>query len=198
MHLKFFLNFLLTIILVGFCAPARCAFAPTDTIPARFAFFLNGESLRSTHTTFFNGFSLGATYSIFPKLSAGLGYEQTYCKYHPDNNSNLYRLHFNPVFTVQYFKVFSFRSLHLYTEIREGISFAHYKKEDFKINPGIIYPVSEKGFYGYGGVGISKSFLKKFEVLTQVGFKAFHISTNDQDVNPHGLNFQGGLKYYFP
>lgn len=171
---------------------------PDDSVPHyKFSLQLNAESLRSTHKTYFNGFSAAANFSLSKTLTAGIGFERTTCAFHPDNNWNLYNLRFAPIYLSQEFRIFQIRSFHLYSEARQGLSFIKYNKEEFKVNPGVIYPVKERGFYGYAGVGAGWNFLKKFYLKSAVGFKAYHISKNDQDVNPHGINYQFGLQYSF-
>ncbi len=171
---------------------------PGDSIPHyKLSLQLDAESLRSTHKTYFKGFSAAVSFPLSKTLTAGMGFERTTSAFHPDNNWNLYNLRFAPVYLSEEFRIFQIRSFHLYSEARQGISFIKYNKEEFKVNPGVIYPVKERGLYGYAGVGAGWNFLKKFYLKSAVGFKAYHISKNDQDVNPHGINYQLGLKYSF-
>lgn len=200
MHLKGSLIVYFVLIHLSNCLAGGAYRLPGDSLHRKglFSIELNAEYLRSTHTTYFNGFSFSGNYELSKKISVGIGFEKSYCNFHPDNNWNLYDLHFNPLFLKQNFKLFSISSFDFYSSLREGISFIKYQKEEPEVTPGYIYTVKEKGFFGNATVGISKIIFRNLSLHTEVGFKAYHISSYDLEVNPHGISYQGGVMYYFP
>lgn len=88
------------------------------------------------------------------------------------------------------------RKFEPYIRLQEGISFINYNKED-QASPGKRTFVKEQGFYGYAGAGTDFNLNKKLGLFLETGIKSFHISGNDLDVNPHGINGKIGLKYAF-
>jgi hypothetical protein len=75
--------------------------------------------------------------------------------------------------------------------LSEGISFINYKIEYYP-GAGKLYNVSEKGEYLFAGFGCYIRINKYFSSVISIGFKGFHMSLNNLDVNPHGLTLRIG------
>jgi|GEM_PF-1521401 len=155
---------------------------------------LNLEDLYSTHGNHFRGASASYLRCFGNKWELGAGIEYTYARYHNDNGWNLYHLGFVPVYLSEYFYIGFFGRWRPYVHLQEGISFARYDKE-FQDRPGIRYHVRERGFYGYGGAGVYYKACRRSGLFLEPGMKAFHLSFNNLDVNPHGFALKLGYVY---
>ncbi|MCF3107454.1 hypothetical protein LL912_01550 [Niabella sp. CC-SYL272] len=155
---------------------------------------LSAEDLYSTHGTHFPGVSISYNRFLGSKweLGAGLAYSGT--SFHDDNGWNLYALRFAPVYLSEYYYIGYFNAWAPYIHLQEGISFARYDKE-FQDHPGTRYPIKESGFYGYGGAGTRYTVSRRSGFFIEAGMKAFHLSFNNLDVNPHGFALKLGYVY---
>jgi hypothetical protein len=153
------------------------------------------EDMYSTHDDYFKGVSISANKMINQRISIGFGTEYAATPFHGDNGWNLYTLRFVPVFADQRFHLNSSKKLTEYFHLEEGLTFAWYKKE-WQASPGTIYPVSERGFYGYAGGGLRYRITGKILLTGEAGMKGFHLSFNSLDVNPHGLTGKIGLLFF--
>jgi hypothetical protein len=150
------------------------------------------QNLHSTHTTNFNGGSLIIDYQYSKTLYFGIGAEFSLAKFHGDNGWNLTNLKFFPLFIDFKLKLTRNSVLVPFFHSSEGISFNSYNKEDAN-SIGKPYNVAERGFYVYTGFGIIFRLSKYFEPIFDLGFKGYHMSFNNLDVNPHGLTMRLGL-----
>lgn len=155
---------------------------------------LNAEDLYSTHGTHFPGMSISYNRFFGKKWELGGGVEYSGTSFHDDNGWNLYHLRFIPVYLSEYFYIGDFDRWAPYVHLQEGISFASYEKE-FLDHPGTRYPIKESGFYGYGGVGTRYTMSCKSGLFFEAGMKAYHLSFNNLDVNPHGFALKLGYVY---
>ncbi|SDE14063.1 hypothetical protein [Niabella drilacis] len=155
---------------------------------------LNVEDLYSTHSNHFAGAS--ASYNRYwgNKWALGVGVEYSGTAYHDDNGWNLYHLNFIPVYVSAYFNIGTYRQWTPYAHLQEGISFAWYDKE-FPDHPGTRHRIREKGGYGYGGAGTRYAVSPGSGFFLEAGMKAFHLSFNNLDVNPHGFTSKLGYVY---
>jgi hypothetical protein len=150
------------------------------------------QVLRSTHGNSFWGGSVAADYRLSKPVSIGLGLEYTYCPYHLDNGWDLYNLNFLPVYLEEKFRLPGNHRVVPYLHLEEGISFNRYDKIDPSVSPD-RYPVREKGFYGYSGLGLQLLQTHHSNLYVEIGLKGFRITTNNLDVNPHGLTAKIGV-----
>ncbi|MBZ4191452.1 hypothetical protein [Niabella beijingensis] len=155
---------------------------------------LNVEDLYSTHGNHFPGVSASYNRYFGKKWELGAGMEYSYTGYHDDNGWDLYHLNFIPVYLSEYFYIGTFNRWKPYVHLQEGVSFARYDKE-FQDQPGVRYKIREAGFYGYGGAGTGYVFTQKSGLFLEAGMKAFHLSFNNLDVNPHGFALKLGYVY---
>lgn len=155
---------------------------------------LSLEDLYSTHGNHFQGISASYHRHFGKKWELGAGIEYTYTPHHDDNGWNLYHLGFVPVYLSEYFYIGRFNRWRPYVHMQEGISFARYDKE-FQDRPGTRYPIRERGFYGYGGAGVYYKASPASGFFLEPGMKAFHLSFNNLDVNPHGFALKLGYVY---
>ena len=167
----------------------------TQTHPIHYE--LNIGTLRSTHATFFNAVSLNAGYPFSRNFTAGIGAEYAACNYHEDNDWILTNLHFIPVYAFQKIGIMHRKAFDLYANLREGISFIDYHKDEILVAPGKVYPVTENGLYVYAGAGASKKLSQRLAITADIGMKSFHLSYDELEVNPHGINFMMGVNYHF-
>lgn len=165
-------------------------------IKERYSITTEFQTLRTTHATYFNGGSLTVGYFISPRVVISAGVEYSYDYFHNDNGWNLYQLKIVPFFIDAKFLMNMNKRITPYFELSQGMSFINYRKED-QLNVFAPYHVSEKGYYVYGGTGASIKIAGNLSFQIGVGFKAFHISSNVLEVNPHGLTFRSGVSYRF-
>ncbi|MGJ7031421.1 hypothetical protein [Niabella hirudinis] len=125
-------------------------------------------------------------------LGAGIEYSGT--AYHDDNGWNLYHLRFIPLYLAESFNVVTYGRWSTYLRLQEGGSFARYDKE-FQDHPGTRYRIREAGLYGYGGAGTRYCVSERSGCFLEAGIKAFHLSFNNLDVNPHGFALKLGYVY---
>ncbi|ULQ51050.1 hypothetical protein [Flavihumibacter fluvii] len=150
------------------------------------------QCLRSTHGNNFRGTSVAVDKSISVPLSIGLGIEYTYTPTHLDNGWNLSNLNFLPVYAEERWQFKPLNATHAFVHFSEGISFMRYDKSipDSNVPKHTLH---ESGFYGYAGLGLLWKLGRRNHLLTELGIKSFKITTNNLDVNPHGLTFRMGL-----
>ena len=177
------------------CSVVICLFLVTKTAAQSGSNIrLDVADLYSTHGTHFPGVSVSYNRLFGKKWELGAGIEYSGTSFHDDNGWNLYHLRFLPVYLSEYFYMGNFDRWAPYAHLQEGISFARYDKE-FEDDPGTRYPVKESGFYGYGGVGTRYALSRKSGLFAEAGMKAFHLSFNNLDVNPHGFALKLGYVY---
>jgi hypothetical protein len=151
---------------------------------------LGWQELYSTHSNFFHGFNAEILKQKSAKFAYGLGAEYSFSPFHNDNGWKLYKLHFFPVYAIQKINLTSQKKVNSYLKFKEGLSFVNYTKEEKQKTP---YHVSEKGVYISTALGINKNINYKTAVYIETGFKAFHMSFYDLEVNPHGVFFSTGI-----
>lgn len=150
--------------------------------------------LRTTHTTKFKGADVIGSYLLTPSLSVGFGVEYSYISFHFDNNYNLTHVNFYPVFLDSRLDVTKNTLFTPFLHLSTGITFAKYIKENID-DLGKFYHVSETGLYLYSGIGVSYKINSYISTFIELGFKGYHMSFHDLDVNPHGLAIRLGLNF---
>ncbi len=153
------------------------------------------ENMHSTHGTQFRGISGTFSKRLSSHFSLGAGVEYSHSPLHDDNGWELTKLNFFPVFVSEQFRFLPNKKLAPYLHLRQGISFISYYRER-QANRGVVSHVREKGFYGYAGSGALYKFSRKWTANVEGGLKAFHISNNNLDINPHGITIGVGLIYH--
>ncbi|MBD3749496.1 MAG: hypothetical protein IE931_08370 [Sphingobacteriales bacterium] len=149
------------------------------------------QILKSTHSTKFKGFNVIFSKNITAKKSLGLGIEYACAPFHGDNGYYLYHLNFIPVF-IDYRYHFNQKRLSPFVIADVGYSFVTYERELIG-SPSSREKIKEGGIYLQGDFGFSYKLNKYIEPLLSIGFKGFHNSFNNLDINPHGLTFRAGL-----
>ena len=150
------------------------------------------ELLRSTHTNYFYAPSLKFNYRFANGLEPGLGLEYATTPVHHDNGFILHRLRFIPVYGNLKYNFNTSKKIKPYAETSVGVSFNHYNiAED--ATPHLKRKVREPGFYTYAGLGARYSLAEHLDTFLAVGLKGYKMSTNDLDINPHGLSFTLGF-----
>ena len=165
-----------------------------STINRKFNFLLEYQHLYTTHHTHFLGGSLIVNYRHSKKLYTGLGAEYSYCRFHYDNYWRLTNLKFLPVFLDFKWILAQDKDITLFYHTSEGISFANYSKNIHHIG-GKTYNVFDTGFFLYSGFGLKCKLSDKLSSLIDVGFKAYHLSFNGLDINPHWTTLRIGLVF---
>lgn len=155
---------------------------------------VNAENLFSTHNDNFTGANASYSVRVNMKWELGAGIEYAHNHYHGDNGWNLYHLNFIPVYVEERFNFLQNKKWAPYAHLQEGISFNSYSKE-FQDHPGPRYPVHESGFYGFAGAGLNYFFSTNAGLFAETGLKGFKLSTNNLDVNPHGITGKLGFCY---
>lgn len=169
-----------------------CTIAGRTQAQQHWQYAADAQMLRSTHGNAFWGGSLAADYRLSKPVSIGLGMEYTYCNYHLDNGWDLYNLNFLPIYLEEKFRLPAEHKFNPYLHLEEGISFNHYDKVDPAISPNRV-AVRENGLYGYSGLGLQFLQTKHSSLYVELGIKGFRITTNNLDVNPHGLTLKVGV-----
>ena len=150
------------------------------------------DNMNSTHYTYFKGINITLDYPVTHNLYVGLGLEHAYTKYHPDNGWQLYNVNFLPIFVDSKLNVLQKKGVMLFARLSAGIAFANYIKKVANTPP---YNVSEQGIYFYSGIGYAFKIYKYLAPVVEMGFKGFHMSLNQYDVNPHGFTIRIGLVF---
>ncbi len=153
------------------------------------------ENMHSTHGTEFRGIGGSLSKHLSNHLSLGAGVEYAHSPLHDDNGWELTNLNILPVFINEQWRFLPNKRLAPYFRLRQGISFISYNRE-WQADRGVISRIREKGFYGYAGSGALYKFGQKWTADLAVGLKAFHISNNNLDINPHGFTVGIGLVYH--
>lgn len=158
----------------------------------KYTIFVGIQDLYSTHDTNFKGVEVVENYHLSPKFLLGLGVEYSHCGYHFDNGFNLTNLRFVPVFIDSKMNLTHDKVFTPYLHLASGVSFANYNKQD-ALTLGPTSHISEEGLYLYSGAGITFKIKHLAMAYFDLGFKGYHMSFNDLDVNPHGLTFKLGI-----
>ena len=178
---------------VIFATAALSASAQEAPFP-KFMFSPAAEFLRSTHSNFFNGPSIKVNYQGKSRFRPGIGIEYSTTSIHHDNGYVLYDVKIFPIYANLKYEFNPQSRISAYTEASVGISFVKYKEAEDP-TPQNTHPVSESGLYLYGGFGLRYRAAKRLWPFIGAGFKGFHNSANDLDVNPHGISFQAGISF---
>ena len=150
------------------------------------------QALRSTHDNYFLGGSIMVARPFSRTVELGIGVEVSHARYHPDNGWQLHHLYFIPLFVATRFNLVRKRKTTVYLQTDQGVSLAHYQKQDGKVSQ-IPYGVTEYGYYGYAGGSIRWQVIRHVLIQVETGMKSFHLSTNELTVNPHGLTLRLGV-----
>ncbi len=153
------------------------------------------QLLHSTHQNNFTGGSFDVNVDMTKHLMLGAGVQYAGRHLHYDNGWTLTHLRFFPVYLNTIYAFCPARRFQPYLHTEEGISFNHYNKLDTTVLP-TPYPVSEPGLYLSGNLGTNIIFLNHLKAFTELGYKGFKHSTNELDVNPHGVTGRLGIDIY--
>ena len=186
------MNIRFTLLLLLFSGSAYCQTKQAGKVSAT----LLVEDLYSTHNDHFTGVSFRINRTVTKNFSIGAGLQHSHTPVHRDNGWNLYRLQFFPLFVSQTYSLRADKKTYPFLHAEEGISFNRYSKE-YQNNPGPLSYIKEKGIYAYFGGGLSSNVNGKFNLTAEAGFKGFHFSANQLDVNPHGVTGKLGVEWNF-
>lgn len=177
----------------SFSAMAQNEKKKTDSIPL-FTYSAAYEFLRSTHQNFFNGPAVKITRNLPGHFKPGIGIAYATTYQHHDNGLVLYNMKLLPVYANLTYDFLSKSKLEPFLEASAGITFIKYNQGTDE-HPHETVPVKEQGLYLYTGFGLRYKVSKHFSPFIAAGFKGYHNSTNDLDINPHGITFQGGFRF---
>ena len=140
----------------------------------------------STHSTNFTGLHMGVNKQFSKLFTAGMGAGYSYCVLHGDNGFDLHHLNFIPLYASQNFTLARVKKFSAFINLKEGVTFKSYYRE-LQSNRGPRSHIRERGFYGYAGAGLCYSIMPQSAIVLQLGMKSYHISTNELEINPHGI-----------
>ncbi|MBU0696024.1 MAG: hypothetical protein KKE39_05800 [Bacteroidetes bacterium] len=168
---------------------------PKDSLnkPANLHVIFEYQLLRSTHSTKFKGVNFIFSKSLSVNKSLGLGIEYSYAPFHGDNGYHLYQLNFIPVY-LDFRYHFNQKRLSPFVIVDAGYSFVNYRRELIGF-PSSRKRIKEGGIYLQGDFGLSYKINKDIQPILSVGFKGFHNSFNNLDINPHGLILRAGVQF---
>lgn len=152
------------------------------------------EFLRSTHGNFFNGPSLKVTRNFEGGFKPGIGIAYATTSTHFDNGLILYKMKMLPVYANLTYDFKTKSKFEPFVETSLGMTFFKYDQAT-DAAPHTSFPVKEHGFYLYGGLGLRYAVSKRFAPYVAAGFKSYNVTTNDLDINPHGVSFQAGFRF---
>lgn len=152
------------------------------------------EFLRSTHSNYFNGPSLKINRNFGGNFKPGIGIGYVTTDKHPDNGYVLYKMKIIPVYANLTYDIPTKSKFEPFAETSIGISFVKYDRATDE-QPLITTRINETGLYVYGGFGLRYAVTKRIAPYIAAGFKGYHMSTNDLDINPHGITFQAGIRF---
>jgi hypothetical protein len=110
----------------------------------------------------------------------------------------------------EYYRVYSFRPVPVFADARiqfaqarlapfvrlsTGVSIKGYRQEYLEVASGDVQRVGkvvQPGFFVNTGGGILYRVSATTSLSVSGGLKAFHVSTNENEINPHGLAMQTG------
>ncbi len=196
-HLLFTMNIFRYLLFPLLLCPSLLLAAPgnPDPLPSsRWALALDYQDMLSTHRTHFRGGSILLSRPLHAGWSVGLGLEYAAAPYHDDNGYNLYRLRFVPVTADAGLQLPFGHSFLFLSRIAAGLSFAKYQQEAGSL-PGQRTVIREKGLFLQGSLGVGYQVSRRLTPLIMGGIKGFHMSTNNLDVNPHGVTFRAGIQW---
>ncbi|NTE01252.1 porin family protein [Agrobacterium tumefaciens] len=184
------LKFSLILLLTPFLSIAQNKMINTSKFTYSPAF----ELLRSTHNNLFYAPSFKANYLFENGLEPGVGLEYCATPIHHDNGYTLHQLRFIPVYANLKYNFRNSKKIKPYAEASVGISFNKYHIADDN-SPNNISVTKEQGLYVYTGFGAKYALNSKISTFLGLGFKGYKMSTNDLDINPHGLSFMVGFTF---
>ncbi len=169
-----------------------------DSLSSQKTHFIIAEyqRLRSTHATVFNGFDLIFAKKLNTSNTLGIGIEYSYAPFHGDNGYNLYNLSFLPIFIDYRHYFFDHKKLNPFVMANVGYTFSDYEEEEDGKSAS-RHRIKEGGIYVGGAIGLRYKICKNLSPMLAVGFKGFHNTFNNLDVNPHGIVLRTGLSYNF-
>ena len=179
-----------------------------DSIIEKSFIIASYQNLRSTHVDHFTGFNVMAGYYVTPKFSLGIGVEDVYGQRHDDNGFKLSEMRLVPVIIDARYLIGENKFIVPFVELSTGITFLKYYKKlqvpagspditetDGPFFFGPAFLVKEKGLYTYLGSGAYFKICKHFMPFIGIGFKGYNMTFNNLDINPHGLNYEIGVKF---
>lgn len=152
------------------------------------------EFLRSTHGNFFNGPSFKVTRNFSGGFKPGIGIAYATTSTHFDNGLILYKMKMLPVYANLTYDIPTKSKFEPFVETSVGMTFFNYDQAT-DADPNTSFHVKEHGLYIYGGLGLRYAVSKRFAPYVSTGFKSYNVTTNDLDINPHGISFQVGLRF---
>lgn len=191
-----------SILTLGVTVLAACSFSfsamaqeepKKDTEPV-YDFSPAFEFLRSTHGNFFNGPSFKATRNFSGGFKPGIGIAYATTTTHFDNGLILYKMKMLPVYANLTYDIPTRSRFEPFVEASVGMTFFNYDQAT-DADPHTSFHVKEHGLYMYSGFGLRYAVSKRFAPYVAAGFKSYNVTTNDLDINPHGISFQVGLKF---
>lgn len=186
-YYKFFLLFL------GFPFITK---AQTDSASTNgFKLYPAIEVLRSTHSNVFLAPTLKINYLFKNGLEPGIGIEYSTSRIHHDNGYILRKVHFLPIYANLKYNFKSSKKLSLFVETSVGHSFNKYHRATDK-EPNKQRKIQEGGIYLYSGLGTKYAITERNIIFFAVGFKGYKFSTNNLDINPHGISFTLGFSLF--
>jgi len=177
----------------SFSAVAQAVSRKQDSIPA-FTVSVAYELLRSTHQDFFNGPSVKLSRNLPGHFKPGIGIAYASTEQHHDNGLVLANVKLLPVYANLSYNFRAGSKFEPFIEASAGITFVRYD-QGTDAEPHNTFRVHEQGLYLYSGFGTHYHLSKHFSPYVAAGFKGYHNSTNDLDINPHGITFQGGFTF---
>ncbi|MET4083220.1 hypothetical protein ABIB40_003189 [Pedobacter sp. UYP30] len=153
------------------------------------------ELMRSTHSNLFYAPSLKANYLFENGWEPGIGIEYSTTPVHHDNGFVLRKIHFLPVFANLKYNFNTKKIVKLYAETSLGYSFNKYDRATDQ-EPHKQRKIKEGGVYFYTGLGTKYALSEKADIFFAVGFKGYKFSTNNLDINPHGVSFTLGFSLF--
>lgn len=187
------------ILLVGcgfsFSALAQETATKKDSIPL-VTFSAAYQLLRSTHRDFFNGPSVMITRNFGGHFKPSIAIAYATDQQHHDNGLVLSNMKLLPIYANLSYDITTRSKFEPYVEVAAGYTFMKYNQgTDAVPYPIPVDHVTDQGFYAYGGLGLRYAVSKHIAPFVSVGFKGYNNSRNDLDIDPHGITFQGGVRF---
>ena len=153
------------------------------------------ELMRSTHSNLFYSPSFKANYLFENGWEPGIGIEYSSTLKHGDNGFVLTKVHLLPIYGNLKYNFLGDSKFRGYVETSIGHSFNRYNRASDR-EPAKQVRIRETGLYLYTGVGTKYAISKHVDIFLAAGFKGYKFTTNDLDVNPHGLSFTLGVTLF--
>ena len=158
---------------------------------------VEGQYLRSSHSQTIYGGSVMLGYRVSPSLTAGIGCEISHIDslFTHDRYTTVLEFTPMPIYADARFNLIQNSKVTPYVNLAAGMSSITFERKRFDMSGGNMESrgVHQNGFFFKAGFGLLFNINKYISPSVNASFKGFHISSNTNEINPHGVTIQVGM-----